>query len=29
MELKSLVAIGLVVFMVGVFFFIKIRGNKK
>ena len=29
MELKTIVAIGLVVFIVGVFFFLKIRGKKK
>ena len=29
MELKTIVAIGLVVFIVGAFFFLKISGNNK
>ena len=29
MELKTIVAIGLVVFIVGAFIFLKIRGKKK
>ena len=29
MELKTIVAIGLVVFIVGALIFLKIRGNKK